>query len=52
MKLGDAKHSGSTRLGKATAEAVLIRMRSIASRAEVPRDVAELYSEAVAEVIS
>ena len=46
MKLGDAKHSGPTRLGKAAAEADLIRMRSVASRAEVPRVVAELHSEA------
>ena len=52
MKLGDARHSGPTRLGKATAEADLNRMRSVASMAEVPRVVAELYSEAVAEDIS
>ena len=52
MKRGDAKHSGPTRVGKATAKADLIRMRSIASRAEVPRVVAELHSEAAAEDIS
>ena len=52
MKLGDVKHSGPTRLGKAAAEADLTRMRSVASRAEVPRVVAELHSEAVAEDIS
>ena len=52
MKLGDARHSGPTSLGKATAEADLNRMRSVASRAEVSRVVAELYSEAVAEDIS
>ena len=52
MKLGDARHLGPTRLGKATAEADLIRMRCIAPKAEVPRVVAELYSEAAAEVIS
>ena len=51
MKLGDARHSGPTRLGKAAAEAYLIRMRSVASRAEVPRVVAELHSEAAAEDI-
>ena len=52
MKLGDAKHSGRTRLGKAAAEADLIRMRSAAYRAEVPRVEAELHSEAAAEDIS
>ena len=51
MKLGDARLSGPTRLGKAAAEADLIRMRSVASRAEVPRVVAELHSEAAAEDI-
>ena len=52
MKLGDARLSGPTRLGKATAEADLNRMRSVASMAEVARVVAELYSEALAEDIS
>ena len=52
MKLGDTRHSGPTRLAKATAEADLNRMRSVASRAKVPRVVAELHSEAVAEDIS
>ena len=52
MKLGDARHSGPTRLAKATAEADLNRMRSVASRAKVTRVVAELHSEAVAEDIS
>ena len=52
MKLGDARYSGPTRLAKATAEADLNRMRSVTSRAEVPRVVAELHSEAVAEDIS
>ena len=52
MKLGDARHSGPTRLRKAAAEADLIRMRSVASRAEVPRVVAELHSKAAAEDIS
>ena len=51
MKLGDARHSGPTRLGKAAAEAYLIRMRSVTSRAEVSRVVAELISEAAAEDI-
>ena len=52
MKLGDARHSGPTRPAKATAEADLNRMRSVTSRAKVPRVVAELQSEAVAEDIS
>ena len=52
MKLGDTRYSGPTRLAKATAEADLNRMRSVASRAKVPRVVAELHSEAVAEDIS
>ena len=52
MKLEGARYSGPTRLAKATAEADLNRMRSVASRAKVPRVVAELHSEAVAEDIS
>ena len=51
MKLGDARHSGPTRPGKAAAEADLIRMRSVGSRVEVERVVAELISEAAAEDI-
>ncbi|MDA8583080.1 ankyrin repeat domain-containing protein [bacterium] len=51
MELGYVRHSGPTRFGKAAAESYLIRMRSVAPRAEVCRVVADLRSEAPAAAV-